>query len=121
MTIRDRAGKLQEFITSGKIIEAMNEFYDKDVAMQENAGAPTVGLAPNIEREKRFLAQVRTWKGYTVKSLAVDEASGVAAVEAVMEFVNTQGQDIRAEQVGVQRWKNGRIVHERFYYDTGKN
>jgi len=23
------------------------------------------------------------------------------------------------EQVVVSRWKNGKIVHERFYYDTG--
>jgi hypothetical protein len=23
------------------------------------------------------------------------------------------------EQVAVARWKHGKIVHERFYYDTG--
>jgi hypothetical protein len=27
---------------------------------------------------------------------------------------------VHLEQVAVAKWKNGKIVHERFYYDTGK-
>jgi ketosteroid isomerase-like protein len=37
-----------------------------------------------------------------------------------MEFVATSGQPVRLEQVSVAKWKNGKIVSERFYYDTGK-
>lgn len=109
---------LQEHIKQGKIIEAMEKFYDPEVSMQENANPPTKGRAPNIEREKQFLAQVKTWKGYSVNAIAV--AGHTAFVEAVMEFENTAGQNVRLEQVSVQRWKNGSIVHERFYYDASK-
>ena len=120
-TVRRRVSDLQDWITQGKILEAMTEFYAPDVAMQENAKAPTLGLAPNIEREKQFLAFVKEWKGYTVKSIAVDEPSGVATVENVIEFISVQDQPVRMEQVSVQRWRDGKIVHERFYYDTGNN
>jgi hypothetical protein len=27
---------------------------------------------------------------------------------------------VHLEQVSVAKWKNGKIVHERFYYDTGR-
>lgn len=120
MSLRQRVESLQDYIKSGRIIEAMNEFYAPDVEMQENTNPPTSGLAANIEREKQFLAQVKVWKGYTVRTLAADETAGSAVVESVIEFVNHQDQPVRLEQVGVQRWKNGKIQHERFYYDASK-
>lgn len=45
-------------------------------------------------------------------------------IEAMNEFYakDTKMQEnahLRMEQVAVARWKNGKIVHERFYYDTG--
>ena len=59
--------RLQGLLTSiqqGKIMDAMNEFYDADTVMQDNANQPTKGLAANIEREKQFLNGVKEWKGF---------------------------------------------------------
>jgi ketosteroid isomerase-like protein len=119
-TVHSRVNELQQWIGKGQIIEAMNEFYAPDVTMQENASPPTAGLHANIEREKQFVSQVKTWKGYNVKALAADEKTGTALVESTIDFVNQQGQHVHMAQVSVQRWKDGKIVHERFYYDTGK-
>ena len=115
-TILERAQSLQSYIQSGRILEAMTEFYAEGCAMQENAAAPCLGLAANIEREKKFLSMVKEWKGYVVKALAVGE--NVSIVESTMDFVNTEGKAVHMEQVSVQRWKNGKIVHERFYYNA---
>jgi len=30
------------------------------------------------------------------------------------------GMRVNMEQVSVQKWENGQIVHERFYYDNGQ-
>jgi protein tyrosine phosphatase len=114
--VTSRAHALQEYIKQGKILEAMSEFYDASIAMQENRKPAVVGLQVNIEREKQFLSQVKQFKGYEVKSLAI--GGDVSAVESVMEFTNQQDQPVRLEQVSIQRWKNGKIVHERFYYDS---
>src|SRR5262245_19816657 len=119
-TVQSRAKELQAWIGQGRIVEAMNEFYSPDVTMQENASPPTVGLHANVEREKQFLSFVKTWKGYNVKALAADEGTGTSLVESTMDFVNQQDQHVHMAQVSVQRWKDGKIVHERFYYDTGK-
>ncbi|HET9130758.1 MAG TPA: hypothetical protein VFO86_07420, partial [Terriglobia bacterium] len=57
--LQQRLQDLFGYVRQGKIIEAMNEFYDQDTAMQENANPPTKGLAANIEREKQFLNGVK--------------------------------------------------------------
>ena len=119
-TVLSRARDLQGWIGQGRIIEAMNEFYAPEVTMQENANPPTVGLHANVEREKQFLSFVKTWKGYNVKALAADEKAGTALVESTMDFVNHEDQHVHMAQVSVQHWKDGKIVHERFYYNAGK-
>ncbi len=121
MSATNLSQRLQVLLSSiqqGKIMEAMNEFYDVDTVMQDNANPPTEGLAANIEREKQFLKGVKEWKGFHVTASGVGD--NATFYECVMEFIATNGQPVRLEQVSVAKWKNGKIVHERFYYDTGK-
>jgi SnoaL-like polyketide cyclase len=117
LNLQQRLNDLFAYIRQGKIIEAMSEFYDKDVKMQDNANPPTVGQAANIEREKQFLSGVKEWKGFNVTASAVGD--DVTFYECSLDFIATSGQPVHMEQVVVARWKNGKIVQERFYYDTG--
>lgn len=117
VNLQQRLNDLLSHIRQGKIFESMNEFYDKDAKMQENANPPTVGLAANIDREKQFMSGVKEWKGFNVTATAAGEH--VTFYESTSDFVTTSGQPVHLEQVSVAQWKNGKIVHERFYYDTG--
>jgi ketosteroid isomerase-like protein len=116
--LQQRLNDLFSYIRQGKIIEAMDEFYDQDTVMQENANPQTKGLAANIEREKQFMNGVKEWKGFNVTASAVGD--NVTFYECNIDFIATSGQPVLMEQVVVAKWKNGKIVHERFYYDTGK-
>lgn len=116
--LQQRLQELLTYIQQGKIIEAMNEFYDQDTVMRDNANPPTKGLSTNIEREKQFLGGVKEWKGFHVVASGVGD--GVTFYEGVLDFIATSGQPVHMEQVSVAKWKNGKIVNERFYYDTGK-
>lgn len=116
--LQQRLNDLFGYIRQGKIIEAMNEFYDKDTVMQDNANPPTKGLVANIEREKQFMSGVKEWKGFTVTASGVGD--NVTFYESTSDFVTTGDVPAHLEQVAVTKWKNGKIVHERFYYDTGK-
>lgn len=115
--LRQRLNDLFSYIRQGKIVEAMNEFYDKDTVMQDNANPPTLGLAANIEREKEFVSGVKEWKGFNITASGVGD--NTTFYESTMDFIATNGQPFHMEQVSVAKWKNGKIVHERFYYDTG--
>ena len=116
--VRQRVDQLVQYINQGRIIDAMYEFYAPDAQMQENRNPPAVGLEANVEREKQFLAGVKEWKGFTVKALAAE--GDVSFIESVIEFTATDGSPVRLEQVSVARWRDGKIVHERFYYDSAK-
>jgi ketosteroid isomerase-like protein len=118
LKIADRVAELLRYIQSGRIIEAMNEFYAEDTVMQENRNVPTRGLAANIEREKQFLSQVKEWRGFEATATAVN--GDVSFIESTMDFVATTGAEVHLEQVSVARWRDGKIVSERFYYDSAK-
>ena len=111
--VRDILGMIQ----AGQLLEGLRKYYSEDVVMQENSNTPTEGLQANIERETEFLANVKTWNGITIKGIAVND--GVAFVECVLDLVNVNDQRVVMEQVAVQRWKDGKVVSERFYYDAG--
>ncbi len=115
-TVSERVEQLKEFINNGKILEAMSEFYDESLVMQENSEAPTEGLSANIEREKQFLDSVKEWKWTKWHATAVNEDDGIAALEYSFQFVDTSGKTVTYEQATIQRWQGGKIVSERFYH-----
>ena len=119
--VSELVGDLVSHIQQGKILEAMDAFYAEDAAMQENRHEPKRGLPTLIEHEKNFLSSVKEFHGFDATSIGVqggEGGTGTALVESWLEFTNQDDQKIRLEQVSVQRWENGKIKHERFYYDS---
>ena len=84
--------------------------------MTEPAYGDTVGLAANLEREQKFVDSVKAFKNFEAPAVAVGD--GVAIYENVMDWTDVNDNDIHVEQVVVQKWEGGKIVHERFYYAT---
>ncbi|MDJ0520834.1 MAG: hypothetical protein QNJ90_02030 [Planctomycetota bacterium] len=109
-----RLEDLCQWIREGKIIEAMYEFYDDSVEMQENLEEPCVGLEANIEREKNWLAMVKEFKGYEVKSLGV--GGNTTFQECTFHYVTTEGKEVFTAQIARAIWKDNKIVNERFYW-----
>jgi hypothetical protein len=94
----------------------MKEFYADDIVMEEPAYGKTVGLAANLEREQKFVDSVKAFKNFEA-SVAVGD--GISIYENVMDWTDVEDNDQHVEQVAVQKWKDGKIVHERFYYNMG--
>jgi hypothetical protein len=112
--IQERVDQLNGMILEGKVMEAMREFYTDDVVMAENDNEPTVGLEANLEREQAFVDNT-TWYGAELKGVAIGD--GISMVEWWLDFHNTQyGPRLAFTQVAVQRWRDGKIFDERFYY-----
>lgn len=111
-----RIHELLDYVRNGRIMDAMREFYADDVVMEEPAYGKTVGLEANLDREQKFVDSVAAFKGFQTPAIAAGE--GVSIYENAMDWTDTDGNDIHVEQVAVQRWEGGKIVHERFYYAT---
>ena len=78
-----------------------------------------------IERQQRMNvnANVKEVHDFKIGAVLVDttgEANaldGHSAIEMILEITTVDGYRIRIEEVGLQTWRNGRIVHERYFYD----
>ena len=82
--------------------------------MQENAEPEFRGKDLNRKREQDFFANVEAIHGAKVLSSAVH--GDVSFSEWEMELSLKGVGRITMSQVAVRRWKNGKIVHERFYH-----
>lgn len=115
----DTTNALIDAMKAGRILEAFEQFYSDDVSMQENNNPPTVGKAANRKREQDFLAYVKAWKRFNIRAVGIDEQRQVALIQSDFEFDAVDGKTVKYDQVSVQQWRDGRIVHEKFYYDSG--
>lgn len=106
--------KLNEAVLSGKAMEAFEELYDEDVVMQENTEPEYRGKDFNRKREVEFYGSVEAFHGGQVLASAVN--GDVSFSEWTMELTLKGAGRIKLDQVAVRRWKNGKIVHERFYH-----
>lgn len=113
-SLRERVGELHAMIAAGQVLEAFAAFYGPDVELQENDAPPTVGYEACLEKEKAFVAGVAEWKAYDVLATALE--GDTAFVEIAMAFTTKDGRDVRQTQVSRSRWKDGKIVSERFYH-----
>jgi hypothetical protein len=113
-TLKQRDDELNAAILSGKGVERMPEFYDEHCTMAENTDEPCVGLAANVEREGKFFDYVEAFHGAKLLSQAVGD--GVTMTEWQFDVTMKGAPRNLQHQVAVRRWKDGKVVAERFYH-----
>jgi ketosteroid isomerase-like protein len=116
MDLKELVTDLNSMILRGNALEAFEKYYAEDVVMQENELPPTIGKDANRERERDFFSKVVEFRGADVKAVAIGD--GVSMVEWFFDYTHKDWGRRAYHQVSVQRWKNGKIVNERFYYGS---
>jgi hypothetical protein len=116
MTIKENVKELNEMILNGKMMEAFEKFYAEEVTMQENSEAPRVGKAVNREFEKKFMENVQEFHGMKLNATAFTDDGQMAMNYWDMDVTFKGAPRKKSSQVAVQKWKDGKIVKERFFY-----
>lgn len=109
--------QLNQQILAGDILNAFEKFYADDVVMQENTEEPRVGKDANRKAEQAFVDSVQEFHGVQLLGAAVEGDRSYS--EWVLEVTFKGGTRIKMTQAAARQWKNGQIVHERFYYSKG--
>ena len=117
MPTRDQVTRLVRLVEANRILDAIDEFYDENVSMQDNLNAPVVGKAANRERERAFFGGITVHR-HDALSVAIDGEQVV--IHWLLEFTGGDGKRYRLDQLAQQEWNNGLIVRERFYYDSAR-
>ena len=108
---------LNKRISAGDILGAFDTYYDDNIVMQENATEPRVGKPTCRQYEEAFLASVEQFHGATLLGGAVN--GDLSYSEWEFDATYKGAGRIKQVQVAARRWKNGKVVHERFYYNKG--
>ncbi|MEL7060267.1 MAG: nuclear transport factor 2 family protein [Acidobacteriota bacterium] len=108
--------QLNAAILEGKILEAFEEHYADEVVMIEGGGERHEGKDVNREREQQFVGSLQEVHEVALHAAAVD--GDISLSEWLMDVTFQDGTRKRLEQAAVRRWRDGKIVEERFYYDA---
>lgn len=114
--VKDLVEDLAKMVGEGKILEAFDKYYADNVVMQENEDAPRVGKEANLAYEKAFVEGLTEIHG--AKTLGIAVGDNYSVIESFMDVTHKDWGRVARTQVAVQRWENGKVVNEKFYYNT---
>ena len=115
MSIKPQVLDLISLVENGQMLEAMNRYYAENVAMQESVSPPTVGFAENYAREQAFYGSLKELR-FSLVSVVVE--GDRAAINWVVDYTTADGTQYRMDEIAIQTWRGGKIVQERYVYDT---
>ena len=116
MGIKEDVKEINDMILQGKVMEAFEKFYAEDVVMQENSEEPRVGKDVNREFEKKFMENIEEFHGAEVKAVAFSDDGEIAMIQWDMDITFKGSKRNNSSQVTVQKWKDGKIINERFFH-----
>lgn len=116
--IKNRLNGMLEMVHSGKILEAIDEYYHDDVVTQEGVnGEPLVGGKKQyLENYTEFLnnmSRVTTFKG-----TAGVTGANVSTIGWELDFDNKLPSwgTVKFNELAVQEWQDNKIIRETFFY-----
>ena len=117
MTHLEKAKDLYNQVAQGQLLQAFDTYYAENVVMEEPRGTRSGKPACRIS-EEQFLDSVEAFHGMEIKAISEDADAQKVFVEVAMDLTFKNGPRVTLEQVAVQHWQDGQIVHERFYYNN---
>ena len=114
--LRTDADQLNQMVLEGKILEAFEKFYSEDVVMQDNDYPARVGKDINRQAEETFVNGLTEFRGANVLNTLVSD--DLAVTEWWFDYTHKDYGTRNYRQLAVQRWKNGKIIEEKFYYNN---
>ncbi len=112
--LRNKLNELARLIILYKYDEALDKLYDEQIITHENENPPTIGLNAYKEAARKIFYDNVT--NYSAELLSTIIADDITACQWYYRFDHKLWGHWDKIQLSVQRWRNGKIVHERHYY-----
>jgi hypothetical protein len=106
--------KLNALVSAYRFEEALDQFYDENVVTVENENPPTMGLAAYKISARKYLASI---SNHSARLLNVVISDDMSVAEWHYQFEHQEWGHWDTVQLSLQRWKNGKIIHERHHYN----
>ena len=103
-------------IFAGDILGAFEMYYADDVVMQDNNFPVRTGKEECRKFEQDFVSKLTAFRGAQLHNVLISD--GIVINEWEFDYTHSEWGDRKYKQVSVQRWKDGKIVEEKFYYNN---
>lgn len=114
--LKQNVEHLNQMILEGKILDAFEKFYAEEVVMQDNDYPARVGKEINRSYEEAFVNGLTEFRGAKVLNTLLSD--DLAVTEWFFDYTHKDYGTRTYRQLAVQRWKDGKIVEEKFYYNN---
>ena len=115
--LKNNVEKLNILIKEGKIMEAFEKYYDKDIIIQVNGNPSITGKEQNRKREMIFLQEIEKLNSAEIKSVTFGGTDdNVSMTEWAINIENKCGEKKTIYRVNVQHWKDDKIINEKLYF-----
>jgi len=115
MTYYEKAKKLFKMIEEGKLLEALDIYYHKDVLIISDDGTERKGLEQAKAYDENFLKEIVEVIGGEVYTITSDEERGITMVEFWIHLKFKNGNKKTIKEVAVQYWEGDYVIKENFY------
>ena len=117
MSYLEKAQKLCAMMGEGKTMEAFEELYHENVVVTEMpTGEKREGKEAQRQAIQQWYGMVKEAHGGGVDSITSNEDAGITTVESWMDITFQNGARTKMSEVAVQKWQDGQIIDEKFYY-----
>ena len=118
MTCLERLQDLNRLSAEGKTMEGFEKHYHENVTVTE---MPTgeVRQGKNAQREaiQGWFGSVKEMHGGGVGAVTSNEEDQTTCCESWFDVTFADGNRMTMKEVGVQKWQDGQIIDEKFYYN----
>jgi hypothetical protein len=114
--LKQNVDELNGMILEGKILDAFDKFYAPNVVMQDNDLPVRTGFEENRKFEEAFVNGLTEFRGAQVLNTIYSD--DVVATEWAFDYTHKDWGVRNYRQISIQRWKDGKIVEEKFYYNN---
>ena len=106
-----------EHVTTGRVLEAFEKYYDETVVMSENGDPEQTRTGKEANRGyETYFVENAVWHGVKVGPVLAD--GDVTSYEMWMDFT-IDGQRVTRTQWAVQHWTDkGLVAKEAFFYGS---
>lgn len=112
--VRANLDDLLNGLLTGRLLEVFEKHYHADVVMSENGKDDPERHGKDKNRAyEAYFAEHATWHGANVTDILVDGDRSAYVMFCDFTF---HGQRLTFTQSAVQRWKDGQIIQETFFY-----
>jgi len=111
--IRELERELNETTGKGEILDALARFYAADCCFEEPDGSRREGREAQHDHLSAFFATLRGLDGATLHAQSVGD--DVSMSEWTFDMTSGDGTPIVWNEVLVRRWRDGKVVSEKFY------